>query len=371
LDSYDVAIVGGGPAGSSCARTLAQAGVSVVVLDQRDFPRDKVCAGWITPQVVQSLDLSLADYASGRVLQPISAFAVGVIGQSELVVDYERVISYAIRRCEFDDYLLRRSGAALRLGVAVRKFRFEQNQWVIDDSVCARILVGAGGHFCPVARHLGAAVGRTESAIYAQEAEFCIAGTTSHCAIRAERPELYFCPDLRGYAWCLRKGDYFNIGLGREDNHGLAERLHSFWTWLRASERVPDCAPPHFKGHAYLLYPLPWRRCVADHALLIGDAAGLAYEHSGEGIRPAIESGMMAAQVILNTRRSDRRSAFETYRSLLEARYGRREVSARAPTMAGPWRQAIGRRLLGQRPFVRHVVLDRWFLHRADAALRH
>ena len=51
MERCDVLVVGGGPAGSSCARALHDAGLDVIVLDRAVFPRDKVCAGWITPQV--------------------------------------------------------------------------------------------------------------------------------------------------------------------------------------------------------------------------------------------------------------------------------------------------------------------------------
>ena len=70
----DVLVVGGGPAGSSLARALRRAGLDVTVMDRSTFPRDKVCAGWITPAVVQALDLDLEDYGRGRVLQPIQGF---------------------------------------------------------------------------------------------------------------------------------------------------------------------------------------------------------------------------------------------------------------------------------------------------------
>ena len=59
METCDVLIVGGGPAGSSCAWGLRYAGLDVLVVDRKAFPRDKVCAGWITPQVVQSLTIDL------------------------------------------------------------------------------------------------------------------------------------------------------------------------------------------------------------------------------------------------------------------------------------------------------------------------
>ncbi len=61
-ESCDVLIVGGGPAGSSCARQLRRAGLDVLILDKSEFPRDKVCAGWITPQVVEELEIDTRDY---------------------------------------------------------------------------------------------------------------------------------------------------------------------------------------------------------------------------------------------------------------------------------------------------------------------
>ena len=119
MDTCDVVIVGGGPAGSTCAWRLRQAGLDVVVIDARTFPRDKVCAGWITPQVIDELRLDVDDYALGRTFQPITGFRMGLIGRPRRQSNaYGRPVSFGIRRCEFDDYLLRRSQARLRLGDA-------------------------------------------------------------------------------------------------------------------------------------------------------------------------------------------------------------------------------------------------------------
>ena len=81
-EARDVVIVGGGPAGSTCARALTRAGVDVVILDKAVFPRDKTCAGWITPAVVDAVDLPIDEYREGRVFQPISAFRTSRIGSA-------------------------------------------------------------------------------------------------------------------------------------------------------------------------------------------------------------------------------------------------------------------------------------------------
>src|SRR5262245_14891203 len=99
MDACDCLVVGGGPAGSSCARVLIQAGLDVVVLDKATFPRDKICAGWITPAVVDELDLDLTDYQRERTLQPITGFRTGLIGGPPVSTNYHRPVSYGIRRC--------------------------------------------------------------------------------------------------------------------------------------------------------------------------------------------------------------------------------------------------------------------------------
>ena len=57
----EVIIVGGGPAGSACARRLAERRIECLVLDRCRFPRAKPCAGWITPEVVKALKLDPSD----------------------------------------------------------------------------------------------------------------------------------------------------------------------------------------------------------------------------------------------------------------------------------------------------------------------
>ncbi len=77
----DVLIVGGGPAGATCARQLTRAGLDVLVMDKQHFPRDKVCAGWITPAVVAAPAIkrgpvpSIARDSSWRMLR----FAAGFV----------------------------------------------------------------------------------------------------------------------------------------------------------------------------------------------------------------------------------------------------------------------------------------------------
>ncbi len=370
MERCDVVVVGGGPAGSSCAYELRRHGFDVVVLDQSRFPRDKLCAGWITPQIVDSLQLDLPDYARGRVLQPLHGFNTGLVGGRSVAVRYGQVISYGIRRCEFDAYLLRRSGARMRLGEALASAEFSGGEWRINAAIRARYLVGAGGHFCPVARLLGAELGRSEHAIAAQEIEVEMTDEQLRsCRVEALQAELYFCADLEGYGWCVRKGNFLNVGLGRTDSHQLGTAVHSFWDWLRAAGRIPAGLTPKFKGHAYLQYGVSRRPLRGEQAVLIGDAAGLAYDLSGEGIRPAVESGLLAAQLIARAAAGAGAPALADYETRILQRFGRRSTSFHSPAPPARWRCRLARLLVSNGPFARHVILDRNFLHRRATAL--
>jgi menaquinone-9 beta-reductase len=372
MDACDVLIVGGGPAGSSCAWGLRDSGLDVAILDRQSFPRDKVCGGWITPQVLSELGIDPSEYGRGRVLQPIMAFRTGWIGGPALETDYEATVSYGIRRREFDDYLLRRSGARLLEPAALASLQRDSGSWIVNGNIRARLVVGAGGHFCPVAKLTGAKRAK-ENAVVAQEAEFEMDDREqAGCRVRPATPELYFCPDLKGYGWCFRKNNYLNIGLGRLDQHRLSEHVAAFLRFLKSAGRIAFDIPSSLLGHAYLLYGVSERKISDDGVLLIGDAAGLAYKQSGEGIRPAIESALLAAQAIVEAQGNYSRESLGTYGKLLARRFGtsgRDWASRVGEYLPSAWIGALGRRLLGTRWFVREVVIDRWFLHANEPAL--
>ncbi len=147
METCDALIVGGGPAGSSCAWKLRQHGMDVMVLDKALFPRDKVCAGWITPAVVRALQLDTEAYARERVLQPITAFRTGLIHGREVETRYPVTVSFGIRRCEFDDYLLARSGARTQLGQALKSVEKRGSRWIVNGAITTPLLIGAGGAF--------------------------------------------------------------------------------------------------------------------------------------------------------------------------------------------------------------------------------
>ncbi len=288
----DVLIVGGGPAGAACAWRLRQYNVDCLVLDRQEFPRAKPCAGWITPEVLQDLALDLSDYPHG--LTRFTSFQVSFWGFKFKAPGGQ----YAIRRYEFDEWLLRRSGATVRLH-NVQNIAPVSDGYVADGEFFGKYLVGAGGTHCPVCRTLfdPASARAKESLVVAQEEEFPYAYSDRNC-------RLWFFEDrLPGYAWYVPKANgYLDVGIGGKAD-GLkanGDTLKNHWNRLvEKLDRMGLVRGHTYRpiGHSYYLRQrVPETR--RGNVFLLGDAAGLATLDMGEGIRPAIKSGLLAADAI-------------------------------------------------------------------------
>jgi menaquinone-9 beta-reductase len=294
LQTCEVIIVGGGPAGAACAWQLQRQHVPCLVLDKAAFPRAKPCAGWVTPHVFKQLELQPEVYPFS--LTEFKSFQISLRGLKFRLQTQQ----YAIRRVEFDDWLLKQSGAEVHQH-QVRKIDQQDGIYVVDQRFAARFIVGAGGTHCPVRRELftTAAQHRTGSLIITREEEFSY-------PIRDERCHLWFFEDgLPGYAWYVPKaGGILNVGIG-----GSAARLKAKGQtlnehWLRLIEKLNvnglvtgyDFHPQGYSYHLRGKSP----QLRSGNAFLIGDSLGLATYDMGEGIGAAIQSGLLAAQAIIN-----------------------------------------------------------------------
>jgi len=226
-------------------------------------------------------------------------------------------------------------------------------------------VIGAGGHRCPVARVLGE-VSEREEVVVAQESETRLGPEwTERLRPFMGAPEIYVEPDLRGYGWFFPKQDFINIGIGCTGGSDgtLPRRREELLAALRASGRLPaDLAIEPFKGHAYVVRRQAPRRLWGPRFCLVGDAAGLARDLSGEGIGPAIRSGRLAALAVTDFLR--RGTPLDGYARRIVALYGSGEPSwlarqvARLPEAVG----RLGVRLvLGSSVARRRVVFDSIF----------
>jgi len=290
----DTIIVGGGPAGAACAWSLKQNNIDCLILDKLSFPRPKPCAGWITPEVLSDLDINIGDYPYS--LTSFTSLFISIYGWKFRLPTQQ----YAIRRYEFDEWLLHKTGAPTQVH-EVKVITQVKGGYVVDGEYFGKHLVGAGGTYCPVYRNLFKTTSSRdkEALIAALEEEFPYAYTDGRC-------QLWFLENkLPGYAWYVPKANgYVNVGLGAKTEGLTANKdtLKRQWEYLAAKlERMGLVRGHSFKPTGYSYYLRQAHPEVRrDNAFIVGDAAGLATRDMGEGISPAIKSGLLAARAIIN-----------------------------------------------------------------------
>jgi flavin-dependent dehydrogenase len=205
---------------------------------------------------------------------------------------------HSIRRFEFDEFLLQRSGARV-LQHKVREIRRDGSDYIVDGQFRCKYLVGAGGTACPVYKTLFHERNPRSSILQTAtfEQEFSYDWEDARC-------HLWFFDDgLPGYAWYVPKANgYINVGLG-----GMADQLRhrgghvrEFWRmFIERLERRSLVRYEHYNPTGYSYYLRGNVNVISgDNAYIVGDSVGLATRDMCEGIGPAVKSGLLAARAI-------------------------------------------------------------------------
>ncbi len=297
MQTFDVAIVGGGPAGASCAAFCALAGLETVVLEREKFPREKVCGDCLNPSCWPVLErLAVAPAVRNLPHSKLTSVKFVAIDGLEVILDLPSRPSCEIstKRSLFDDLLLRRArelGANVRENTVVTALT-KSGPWKIETAAGevfhARMLIAADGRNSTVAR-------------------FCNLlprPTRERVALQAHIPR----PRDFGDQIVLQ---FLSEGYSGQAPVNEAE-LNVCLVGIPATiARLRKWAEVHFK----LTANQAWRTiapltrspvcCAREDLLFIGDAARVVEPFTGEGIYYALRSGELAAQAVTKTFRGD------------------------------------------------------------------
>jgi geranylgeranyl reductase family protein len=316
--SCDVLVVGAGPAGSACAQQLARAGFDVLLVDQHQFPRDKVCGDGLIPDAHSAL-------ARLGVLQEVMQVArrathVACIAPRGGRVDVPGRLA-VLPREQLDDILRR---AALRDGARwLAPARFEGPVFDgLERVTGARLKLEDGTLHEVRAGWTVLATGAVPAALIA--ADVCKRRSPSGVALRGyvRNPamvgrltalEVVWHERLsKGYGWIFPCPDgVFNIGVGLAHSHddGPMVDVNLRQMFDRFCEVYPPAAELMAGGQrsgplkgAPLRCSLEGARLSRAGLLVTGEAAGSTYAFTGEGIGKAMETGILAAETIAEAR---------------------------------------------------------------------
>lgn len=300
IPTYDALIVGGGPAGSTCASILVRCGMDTLLLDRANFPRVKLCAGWFSEPIWDILEISPKEYTRG--LWEWNKAHINFRGRKYTIKSH----GYFVRRYEFDNFLLKRSNVQTIEGHSVRQIeRDSEGYWVIDNQFRARYLIGAGGSHCPVARSLFPKPENLQCGTQEREFKGDLEEIVACRSGEDGEPEILLHDDMKGYSWNVPKGHWLNVGTGTKVAREVLPAWHkarAFFEGNGTSGTIPIASRPmldKMKGHGYIGFNTDHlKSCQANNVFLIGDALGLAQPMTGEGILPAVLSGKLCATAI-------------------------------------------------------------------------
>ncbi len=309
---YDVIIVGAGPAGSTAAKYLAEHGISVLLLDKSQFPRDKPCGGGLTTKVLEEFpyikEHDLIDsYSYGGCVHSASL-------RYKVSIDKEQPFLATVLRTTFDYGLVKlaqESGATVLEGKKVDDIHVTHDHVsvIIQDGTTfnGQAVLGADGVWSIVAQKSGLHTDKHRFGVSLVNEydvgskvvdEFCTKKRRGHLHIKIG--------GIAGYGWVFPKKNHINVGVGITNIHqknqtvkiNLKKIYLDYFHLLQDTKSIPsDVAPGDIKGAA--LPSQPRKKTYATRVILCGDAAGLINPLTGEGIDYAMISGKLAAEVLV------------------------------------------------------------------------
>jgi geranylgeranyl diphosphate/geranylgeranyl-bacteriochlorophyllide a reductase len=306
IETFDVVVIGGGPAGATAAHDLARQGRSVLLIDRAG--RTKPCGGAIPPRLIK--DFAIPD--SQLVARATSA---RMISPKDVRVDIPIDNGFVgmVDRDRFDEWLRERaaaSGAQRRIGLFTRIERDDAGTCIVHFDarataekssakpacVRAKVVIGADGAKSEVARQNVPGAEKTRYVFAYHEILRTPAPSLAPAGYDGSRCDVYYrgtlSPDF--YGWVFPHGDTMSVGTGSADK-GFS--LRSAVGGLRKAAGLSGAETLRREGAPIPMKPLP-RWDNGRDVVLAGDAAGVVAPASGEGIYYAMYGGRLAAEAV-------------------------------------------------------------------------
>ena len=285
--SYDIVVIGAGPAGSSAAHAAAQRGAKVLLIDLRQHIGIPVqCAEFVPYWISRH-----ASFSSACVVQTVDKMVTHLPDGTS----YEmKSPGYMLDRSLFDKELVASAVlAGAKISIETRALNLSPDGLTVErgskrELIHSKVFIGADGAYSSVARSAGQAPLKT---ILALQYEVVMPEPQNHV-------DVYIHKDYEGgYAWFFPKGRTANVGVGiiAQKTTLLLKRMDHFLDYLIGSRKLSSVEIVAKTGGS-IPCEKP-RRTVFDNTLLVGDAAGHAHSITGAGVLNAVIAGEIAGRI--------------------------------------------------------------------------
>lgn len=379
MTCHDAIIVGGGPAGSTAAALLAQAGFRVLLLEEKRMPREKLCGEFITPESFPTLSrLGVFDELIRQGAQQIRKLSL-ITSQGQVdgeMADISRECDWAmsVSRARFDQTLFERArslGAECREGIAVKQCTFDGEYPTGVDGIDlgtgrpvsfrSEIVIDASGRQSRLMLNRGErTAGRRGSRRYALKVHL------ENVADIDGRIELFLFEHGYGGLSLIENG-LANLCfitteemVRRAGGDSMKVLEQTILTNPIARERLSKAV---VSGNWLAAGPLSFgrRRLFRRNVIALGDAAGMIDPFTGTGMQIALRSAEIAVRAIIESAGSSRyiEEAARRYSSYYEEEFGRRMAIAGAlrPVVFSPLATRIAAKTLAAAPFLARPLM--------------
>lgn len=310
---FDLIVVGAGPAGSAASYFASRAGLTVLLLDECDFPRPKICSGGLSPKslvILEEMDVLQQIKESGFPLirRLRLGSPSGVVLEDELpVTSVSRGYGYVVPRFFLDDML---KTQAIQQGVLAKRAHVAELLWsngrargVLADGREIRgsaIIIAAGAKASSLLGRHGRKL--DDETFFAIQSHYDAPSEGG-----SETLEIYFERTLvPGYFWIFPEGrGRMTVGAGVWGNPGGARALQDrFEAGVRHARGIGRTSVPFPESLTFERWIIPAHRhlqsSTCSNVLLAGDAGAFANPFTGEGIYYALETGRLAGDAVAN-----------------------------------------------------------------------
>jgi geranylgeranyl reductase family protein len=322
--TYDVVIVGGGPAGSTSGYILSKAGLKVIIVDKARFPRQKLCAGLLTQKTIRLICSLFNETVESLLKKEIinfesNYFEVFFRNRCIAKVHHKSMPFYYVDRSVYDNFFLQKAkegGAEILEGEIAVSTDYRKNEVVTSGgkNLHSKHIIGADGVYSRVRKE--AFFERQNSDLWQRDLATAFEVFVEKEKVRKADcySKIFYGYVKWGYAWLFPNKDCVKIGLGGLNVKNGKTMLSSFRKFL-SSLGLSNYSETRVQGHA-VPYGNFLENPVRESTLFVGDAAGFADPLLGEGIYYAHKSAQLASLAIIQET-VEGKNAGTTYRKKL------------------------------------------------------